>query len=59
MIRTTGAFEAKTYVTLDHGDVGSQTPTLVRLARAHHLTAYDAAYLDRAAERVGVSLFDA
>jgi predicted nucleic acid-binding protein len=58
MTRTTGAFEAKTYVTLDHGDVGSQTPTLVRLARAHHLTAYDAAYLI-AAERVGVSLFDA
>jgi predicted nucleic acid-binding protein len=63
-------------LTLGHGDVGSQTPTLVRLARAHHLTSYDAAYLElamrtglplatrhgslqTAAERVGVSLFDA
>ncbi len=42
-------------VTLDHGDVGSQTPTLVRLARAQRLTAYDAAYLELAM-RTGLPL---
>jgi hypothetical protein len=42
-------------VTLDQGAVGSQTPTLVCLARAHHLTVYDVAYLELAM-RTGLPL---
>jgi hypothetical protein len=42
-------------VTLDQGAVGSQTPALVRLARAHHLTTYDPAYLELAM-RTGLPL---
>jgi predicted nucleic acid-binding protein len=42
-------------VTLEHGDVSSLAPALVRLARAHRLTAHDAAYLELAM-RTGLPL---
>ena len=42
-------------VTLDHGAAAALAPTLLRLARVHRLTAYDASYLELAL-RTGLPL---